>query len=109
MLNGIKDYLHDQIALVKLDGVEAIGRVASRILFITLIISFAMFFLLLLSLAGGFYLARYFENDAFGFLTMAGVYLVLIVLALVFKKQIQSLLLDLTIDASFTNDDDDED
>ena len=105
-LNSIKTYVQDQIALVKLEGIEAVGRVVSRIVYLLLITMFAMFFVLLLSFAGAFYLGELYGRVN-GFLMVTGIYLLLIVILVVLKKPIQNLILNISIAASMADNNDD--
>lgn len=105
-INSIKTYVQDQIALVKLEGIEAVGRVVSRIVYLLLITMFAMFFVLLLSFAGAFYLDELYGRGN-GFLIVTGIYLLLIVLLVVLKKPIQNLILNISIAASMADNNDD--
>lgn len=104
MLNSIKSYIHDQIALVKLEGVEVIGRVVSKIVFLLLLGMFIMFFILLLSFAGAFYLGEHYGRGN-GFLIITGIYLLCILILIIFKKPIQNLILNISIAASMTDKD----
>lgn len=105
-INSIKTYVQDQIALVKLEGIEAVGRVVSRIVYLLLITMFAMFFVLLLSFAGAFYLGELYGRGN-GFLMVTGIYLLLIILLVVLKKPIQNLILNISIAASMADNNDD--
>ena len=106
MFGKIKNYVQDQVALVKLEGVEALARVASKLVFVLLVSMFIMFFILLLSFAAAAYLGSIYGRSV-GFLIITGFYLVSILLLIVFRKQIQNLILNLTIAASM-NDKDEE-
>lgn len=106
MLNSIKSYIHDQIALVKLEGVEVIGRVVSKVVFLLLLGMFIMFFILLLSFAGAFYLGELYGRGN-GFLIITGIYLICIILLFIFKKPIQNLILNISIAASMAEKDED--
>lgn len=104
MLNSIKSYIHDQIALLKLEGVEVAGRVVSKIVFLLLLGMFIMFFILLLSFAGAFYLGEIYGKGN-GFLIVTGIYLLLILILFIFKKPIQDLILNISIAASMADKD----
>lgn len=96
MFGSIKNYIQDQVALVKLEGIEAVGRVASKLIFILLIGIFVMFFIMLASFAGAFYLGEFVGRE-FGFLIVAGVYLLLILLLIILKKPIQDMFLNIAV------------
>lgn len=105
-LDSMKDYVQNQIALVKLEGIEAVGRMISRVVFLLLMVMFAMFFLLLLSFAGGYYLGEVYGKTN-GFLIITGIYLALILILILFKKPIQNLIINITIAASNADKNDD--
>ena len=105
MLGSIKNYINDQVSLVKLEGVEALGRVVATVAFLLLVVMFIMFFVLLLSFAGAFYFGELFGR-ANGFLIVTGIYLLLIILLVFLKKPIQNLIINITIAASMADKDD---
>lgn len=106
MLGSIKNYIRDQVALVKLEGVEALGRVVSTIAFLFLVVMFILFFVLFLSLAGANYFGELYGR-ANGFLIVTGIYLLLILMLVLFKKSIQNLIVNITIAATMADKNDD--
>lgn len=99
MATNIKSYVQDQIDLVKLEGIETIGNIAAKLIFFVLISMFAMFFFMLLSFAGAFYLSEIY-GSVNGFLIVAGIYFILIVLFMLFKKPFQDMIINMAISAS---------
>ena len=108
MFGSIKNYIQDQIALVKLEGVEAIGRVAAQVAFLVLVGLFIMIFIILLSFGGAFYLGELLDNRVHGFLIMAGVYLVLIILFILLKRPLQNFVTNIAIAATMNTNKDEE-
>ena len=105
MFGSIKNYINDQIALVKLEGVEAIGRIASKLIFVLLVGLFVMFFIMLASFAGAFYLGEFVGREL-GFLIVAGFYLLLILLFILFKKPIQNMFLNIAVATAIADNED---
>lgn len=102
MATSIKSYVQDQIDLVKLEGIEAIGNIAAKLIFFVLISMFIMFFFMLLSFAGAFYLGELY-GSVNGFLMITGVYFVLILLFILFRKPFQDMIINMAISASSKN------
>ncbi|MDO5655677.1 MAG: phage holin family protein [Flavobacteriaceae bacterium] len=105
MFGSVKNYIQDQIALVKLEGIEAVGRVASKLIFILLIGIFIMFFILLASFAAGFYLGELYGRYV-GFLIVAGIYLLLMILFFIFKAPIQNMLMNIAVASAMADNSD---
>lgn len=104
MIGNLKNHISDQIELVKLEGVEAIGKIAARLIFLLIMMLFAMFFIMLLSFAGAFYLGELY-GKVNGFLMVTGIYFLLIILFILFKKPFQDMIMNIAIAASMKNND----
>lgn len=104
MFGSIKNYIQDQVALVKLEGIEAIGRIASKLIFILLVGLFVMFFILLGSIAGAFYLGELYGRVN-GFLIVAAIYFLLILLFFILRKPIQNFLMNLAVASAMADND----
>lgn len=84
----ITDYVEARIALVKINVYEKAAKITA-VLFSSVIIALVVFFLLFfLSISGGFYFASLLNSNALGFLIVFGFYLVLLVVLLIFRKQL---------------------
>ncbi len=99
MFDGIKDYIQNQINLVRLDTLEVVSRLVSKIGFSAIMALFFLLFLIILSLGGGFYFGN-MDEVANGFFIIAGIYFGLIVIFLLFAKPIQQGLQNMTIKAA---------
>lgn len=86
MFGGVKNYVQDQITLAKLEVVEGAGKAAGSIVAMVFMAIFAVLFIVFLSIAGAYYLSVYFGSYMYGFLAMSGVFLLLMILLVVFKK-----------------------
>lgn len=103
MFSGLKNYLEDQISLMKLEGIEAGGKVASAVMYTLILMLFIMFFVLLLSFAAAFYLGELY-GKVNGFLFITAFYLLAILLSVVFRKNIQNLFLNIIISTTISRD-----
>lgn len=103
MFKSLKNYIQDQITLAKLESVESIGRIISKIAIMMVILLFSLFFLLTISFAIGYYLSSIFEKRYLGFLIVAGIYFGLIMITLLFKKNIQNIIINIVISATMNN------
>lgn len=103
MISNVRNYVNDRINLVKLETVETIGRVASRIVYFLMLLVFVMFFVLLLSFAGAYFFSK-LVGFGFGFLIMSGIYLLFAALLMMFRKQVQNMIVNVAIEASLGDD-----
>ncbi|UQD55585.1 competence protein [Flavobacterium sp. K5-23] len=83
-----KAYIETNVAFLKLWGFKMIMKSTTTILKFILILSFFLIFILFLSIAGAYALADILDSFALGFLIVAGIYLVLIILIYIFKNKI---------------------
>ena len=102
------DYLEAQLQLVKVTAFEKIAKVTA-ILFSSIVVALTVFFLLFfLSISGGFFFGNILNNNALGFLIIVGIYLILFILILVFKKStLEKNIIDKVIAQLFEKEDND--
>ncbi|MGV4529853.1 phage holin family protein [Ornithobacterium rhinotracheale] len=100
MFGGVKNYVQDQVMLAKLEVVEGAGKAAGSIVVIIFMALFGLFFFTFLGIAGAYYLSIYFESYIYGFLAMAGIFLLLLILFAIFKKAIQNLVANIIVAAT---------
>jgi len=86
LFTGIKKYLRQRLQLLKIEMVEKIILSASVVLNIFTIVMLTLFLLLFLSTALAIYLGTLWQNYPLGFLAVAGLYFVLIIIFIIFKK-----------------------
>ncbi len=105
----ITEYFETRLKLLKLETFEKIAKVTA-VLFSSLVVALLGFFLLFfLSMTGGFFLGKIFDNMALGFLVVTGLYLVLFVLVLLMKKDLlEEFLIERIIGELTKKEDDDE-
>lgn len=86
--NDIQEYVDVKVKLIKLHTAENISRILSQAATFA-VVGYLMFFILLFfSFAVGFFLAERFHSNELGFLAVAGIYLILLILFLVVRKHI---------------------
>lgn len=105
----ISDYVEARIELFKITAYEKIAKV-SAVLFSSLVIALAGFFVLLfLSISGGLYLGSLLHNNSLGFLIVAGIYILLLLFVIIFRKKLlEKQITDKVIEQLFKNEDNDE-
>ncbi len=113
MFNDLKTYINNRITLTKYDLIDSVSNMLASGIYVLIIAVFALFLLLLGSLALGFILGSYFDDIGLGFLTVTGIYFVVMVLCLLFRKKLKLFLTNIAIEnameAMSNQDDDDED
>lgn len=82
MLGFLKKYINNRIELLKLDLTETISGLLSIIIFIIIVFSIGMMFLLLASFALGIMIGSYFNNLGLGILIISCIYLILFIILL---------------------------
>lgn len=88
LLEKMENYAKTTIDLVKLKAVDKIALTASNVVFGVLIALLGFFFLLILNLALAFWAGHLLGETYLGFFAVAGFYVLLIVIVLIFKKQL---------------------
>ncbi|MGZ4049692.1 MAG: phage holin family protein [Bacteroidia bacterium] len=84
----ILDYFEAKLKLYKIGAYEKIAKVTA-VLFSSIVIALLGFFLLFfLSISAGFFFAGLFHSNTIGFLTVFGIYLILLIILIVFRKKI---------------------
>ena len=112
MFNDLKSYINNRITLTKYDLIDSVSNMLASGIYVLIIAVFALFLLLLGSLALGFILGGYFNDTGLGFLTVTGIYFLMMVLSILFRKKLKLFLVNITIEnamEAMSNQDDDED
>ena len=112
MFNDLKSYINNRITLTKYDLIDSVSNMLASGIYVLIIAVFALFLLLLGSLALGFILGSYFNDTGLGFLTVTGIYFFVMVLCILFRKKLKLFLVNITIEnamEAMSNQDDDED
>lgn len=99
MVEVVKEYVHKRIDLVKLEATEKTALVAGNIVTIILLCVFGIFFIILLNIGLSCLLGQYLGNYAYGFLIVAGIYLLFVIIVLLAGKGIKNSVANLLIKA----------
>ncbi|MES2591978.1 MAG: phage holin family protein [Bacteroidota bacterium] len=104
----ITDYLGARLKLIKIGTYEKIAKVTA-VLFSSIIIALLGFFLLFfLSISGGFYFGSLLNSNALGFLIIFGIYLILFIVLIVFRKKLlEKHIVDRVIEQLFEKEEHD--
>lgn len=91
-LNNIKkdiqDYLEIKLDQIRLHTAESISRILSSALNKAILGYLLFFILLFLSFAAGYYFGSILHSDELGFLCVAGFYVLVLIIFLIFRKSI---------------------
>lgn len=84
----LQEYVEVRMNLIKLHTAENISRILSQTATFAIIGYLLFFILLFFSFAVGFFLAERFHSNELGFLTVSGIYLILLLLFLTIRKRV---------------------
>jgi len=84
----VLEYIEVKLDLVRLHTAENLSRIFSNVATIAVIGYLLFFIILFISFASGFYIGSLLDSNELGFLCVAGFYTLLLILFLVFRKQI---------------------
>jgi hypothetical protein len=84
----IQEYIEIKLDLLKLQTAESISKIISGAAVAVIIILFLTLILFFLSFAAGYFMATLLNSNELGFLCVAGFYLLLMVIILIFRKKI---------------------
>lgn len=109
VIDHLTKFLELKIEIYELKTKRQIVNVISNFAVLALIVAFAMFLLLFLSLALGFYLNILLNSQYLGFLCVSFLYLVICIFLFVFKGRIiKNQLIQAFFSNTLTGDDDGE-
>jgi len=98
----IKEYIQDRLLLLKLDAVERGSKIIATIFTILIIALFSFFVLLFLSVMAAYLFGELLGQIFWGFGIVAGIYIILLVLIIIFRKKIiQKNIADIIIGIVF--------
>ncbi|MFD2527458.1 phage holin family protein [Flavihumibacter stibioxidans] len=83
----LQQYVNNRITLLKLKGAEKGSRLMSLAVMFVLVLLLVFFVLVFISIMGGYYFAELTGSLFKGFGIITGIYLVLLILVLVFRKR----------------------
>lgn len=84
----VLEYIDIKLDLIRLHTAENLSRIFSNIA-TKAVIGYLLFLIIIfLSFSAGFYLGSLFNSIELGFLSIAGLYIILLILFLIFRKKI---------------------
>ncbi|MDY3344057.1 phage holin family protein [Riemerella anatipestifer] len=86
MINLFKSYAQKRLDLIKMEAAEKISIKAGGIAFLVLLSVFFLLFIIFSSIGLAVLLGYYMQNIIYGFLIVAGFYLLLMIIFLLFKN-----------------------
>lgn len=101
LLERIQDYSKTTIDLIKLKAVDKLAKTVSNVVFVLIMSLLAFFFLLIFNLAISFWLGELLGKTYLGFFVVAGFYVLLILIFILFKKQLIKAPITNTIISKF--------
>lgn len=106
--DDIKEYLNLRIQLARLNITAKVASTLANIISVSMVILFAVLFLVFLSIGAALWAGKLFDDLALGFIAVAGLYLIVGFLVFQFnKKTAPTKITDMFI-KEFSNDDDDD-
>ena len=84
----IQEYIEVKLDLIRLHTAEHLSRLLSSASTIAIVGYLLFFILLFLSFAAGFFLGSLLHSNEAGFLCVAGFYIMVLIVFLIFRKQI---------------------
>lgn len=104
--DSIKNLLADRLLLAKMEAAEKTALLSSRLLISVLAVVLGLFVLLFVSLMAGYYFGQLFDSLFAGFATVAGIYLLLLLLLLtVWRRPLRHRIENTVIRTFFSSDD----
>lgn len=88
LLERIESFSKTTIDLVKLKAVDKLAAIASNIVYGILLALFGFFFFLILNMALAFWIGDLIGKTHAGFFILAGFYVLLMIVLILFKKQL---------------------
>lgn len=92
MIDTLKDYAEKRLQLLKLEATEKSSLGAGNLVLIVLISISLLFFIALVNIGVGLWIGSLLGNYAYGILIMAGFYLLVVILLLLFRKTVLNLV-----------------
>ena len=112
MFDDLKQYINNRIAYAKLEIVDSVSNMISAGVFGILVGMFVLMILFIGSLSASYLLGTWFDNTGLGFLMVMGIYVILLIILLLFRRKIMTLITDKTVEAAMEamdNSDEEED
>ena len=92
MLDILKDYASKRLDLLKMEATEKGVTSAGILVIASLLAVFGIFFLILLNIGLALLIGNYLGNNSYGFLIVAGFYLLFVIIFIVAFKPIKHMI-----------------
>ncbi|WP_285268815.1 phage holin family protein [Kaistella rhinocerotis] len=90
MLDLVKEYTSKRLTLLKMEATEKSSVTAGTVTYLTLAAVAALFFIILLNIGLGFLIGTWVDNYGYGFLILAGFYMLLILIVFAARNAIKA-------------------
>ena len=101
---NLKSQLEDRFLLLRLSAVKITTKFLSKIMMFAVIVLFGFFVFLFFNVMLAFYLSDVFHSYYYGFGAVGGIYLLLLIICIVFRKAIFGrFIMNNVADAVFDN------
>lgn len=97
MIETIKEYASKRIDLLKIEATEKSSLSAGVITYFVIMLVAFGFFIILFNFGIAFLIGEALGNQSYGFLIVAGFYLLIMILVMIFKKKIVNSVADQVI------------
>ncbi|GAA4155655.1 hypothetical protein GCM10022217_13880 [Chryseobacterium ginsenosidimutans] len=97
MIETIKEYATKRIDLLKIEATEKSSLSAGVIAYLVVLLVAFGFFIILFNFGIAFLLGRAMGDQSYGFLIVAGFYLLVMIIIMIFKKKIVNYVADQVI------------
>lgn len=105
----VSEYIETRLQLLKLTSVRSLARTLSMLILVTLFTFMVLFFLLFVVIAFSWWMSDKLGSAALGFLSGGGLFLLILLLAIVFRKPLfLNPLIRLFIQSSTAEEDDND-
>ncbi len=88
MLEKLKDYISSRVLLLKIEGTERISEAFAVLYRKTVLVIIFFSFLFFVSIAFALWIGKIYDSNITGFLVTGAIYLLVLIVFFVFKKQL---------------------
>lgn len=103
MIKILKDYIENHVELLRLDATEKTLKIIGVSVPLLIITVMGSFFIILLNIGLALMIGKWIESYALGFFILSGFYLLMIILAYLFRHQIKDAITNKAIEAFFND------
>jgi len=103
MIKIVKDYVENNVELLKLDATEKTLKIIGVSVPILIISVMVIFFLVLFNIGLALLIGNWLDNYALGFFILSAFYFLLILLAYFMRDKIKNVITDSAIEAFFND------